>query len=480
MYDAIPVVVLVCEFASRIAIAAAILLRNRGTATTRLAWLVVVFALPVLGIVAYLLLGETRLGRRRVRRYRQIVERIAATASTHLVKSPPPSGKVPHLYSSIAYLAESVGGHPPRGGNALRLYGDTDEFIEAIVADIGQARHHCHLEFYIYLTDRSSTMVAEALMAAQQRGVTCRLLVDAVGSKQFLRSELRRRLHKAGVQVVAALPANLLRLAFARLDLRNHRKIAVIDGVIAYSGSQNIADREFAIKPKYAPWVDMMVRIQGPAARDLQVIFVEDWFLDTNESLEDVLAILPPAVPEGATVQTIATGPAAYNEAMRQLSQVAFHDATEELIVTTPYFVPDEATESALYTTARRGVETTLVVPARNDSPLVGLASRSYYEKLLDSGVRIYEFQTGLLHAKSITLDRKLALVTTANLDRRSFELNFEVCLLVYDTDFASQVRLLQKSYTDDSLRVSADAWRARRWPRRLWQNATGMLSPLL
>ena len=269
-------------------------------------------------------------------------------------------------------------------------------------------------------------------------------------------------------------------MALARVDLRNHRKIAIVDGVIGYCGSHNIADAAFAIKPKYAPWVDAMVRMEGPAVQDLQLLFVEDWYLDTNESLEEVLAVSSPASLEGAAVQIMGTGPDCYNEALRQLSQACFHAAREELILTTPYFVPDEATASALETTARRGVDSTLVVPARNDSPVVAAASRSYYEKLLDAGVDIHEYVPGLLHAKTTTIDRRLAMVSTANLDRRSFELNFEVSMVVYDSDFASELRLLQKSYLDRSRPVEQLQWRRRGWPKKLVQNAAGLLSPLL
>ncbi|MHC5007872.1 MAG: cardiolipin synthase, partial [Planctomycetota bacterium] len=331
-----------------------------------------------------------------------------------------------------------------------------------------------------YLDDHSGQRVAEALMDAAGRGVTCRLLVDGVGSVGFLRSHLRKRMQTRGVAVVEALPTSLLRLPFARIDLRNHRKLVVIDGMIGYCGSQNIADAEFAIKPKYAPWVDAMVRLRGPAVRDLQVLFIQDWYLDTNESLEELLAISAAPSPDGAVVQIMGTGPDAYNEALRQITQTSLHAAREELIITTPYFVPDEATATALYTTARRGVDTTLVVPARNDSPLVAAASRSFYERLLEAGVQVHEYQQGLLHAKTMTLDRRLALVTTANFDRRSFELNFEVSLVVYDSDFASELRLLQKAYIDGSRTVSETQWKRRGWPRRLWQNTAGMLGPIL
>jgi cardiolipin synthase len=176
----------------------------------------------------------------------------------------------------------------------------------------------------------------------------------------------------------------------------------------------------------------------------------------------------------------MATGPNSYNEALRQLNLTAFHTAREELILTTPYFVPDEATAMALRTAARRGVETTMIFPARNDSPFVAAASRSHYEPLLEAGVRIYEYEKGLLHAKTLTLDRSLALITTANLDRRSFELNFEVSMLVFDSDFASELRFLQTSYLSDARPVDLATWQRRPWPAKLWQNAAGTLGPLL
>lgn len=480
MNGAFPIAMVVIQYALVLAIAAFILIRSRGTPAVRLAWLVIVFAVPVIGVIAFLLVGEVRLGRRRGERHRLIAARMTAKLASHASRPLPIDALILEDYRSLAHLAETVGGNRPRGGHTLRLFGDTDLFIQSLVEDIEKAQWHCHLLFYIFLTDGSGTRVAEALAEAAERGVECRLLVDGVGSRAFLGSDLRRRIAARGVHVVEALPASVVRMALARVDLRNHRKIAIVDGVIGYCGSHNIADAAFAIKPKYAPWVDAMVRMEGPAVQDLQLLFVEDWYLDTNESLEEVLAVSSPASLEGAALQIMGTGPDCYNEALRQLSQASFHAAREELILTTPYFVPDEATASALETTARRGVDSTLVVPARNDSPVVAAASRSYYEKLLDAGVDIYEYVPGLLHAKTTTIDRRLAMVSTANLDRRSFELNFEVSMVVYDSDFASELRLLQKSYLDQSEPVEPLQWRRRGWPKKLVQNAAGLLSPLL
>jgi cardiolipin synthase len=381
----------------------------------------------------YLLLGETRLGARRQRRHQEIRGRIQSLSASHWGNSRYPTIAPEH--QPIATLAEGVGGTAPRGGNTLSLHGDTERVIELLEEDIGRAVDHCHLLFYIYLTDDSGQRVAAALMAAARRGVKCRLLVDSVGSADLLGSSLTRRMREAGVQVVSALPATPVRALFARLDLRNHRKLAVIDGVVGYTGSQNI---------------------------------------------EGLLELAPPSTEDDIAVQVIPTGPGYDNEAMAQLIQASFHVAREEVILTTPYFVPDEATVVGLCTAAKRGVHAALVVPARNDSPLVALASRSFYQTLLRAGVEIWEYTEGLLHAKTVTIDRDLAVITTANLDRRSMELNFEVSIVVYDSDFTSRLRFLQRSYMGDSRRLDPDRWSGQPRLRRLLQNAAGMMSPLL
>ena len=477
----LPYIAFGAEFLLRLTLVGVILLRRRGSrSATALAWIVLILALPVVGLLVYLLVGEVRLGRRRIARHREIVKRVQVPVPSSTADDHARSADVPAVYRPIATLGEAVGDNLARGGNVLRLIGETDLFIQSLVEDIDAASQHCHLEFYIFLADHSGTRVAEALIRAAARGAQCRLLVDAVGSRNFLRSPLRREMEHASVRVVSALPANVLRMAFARLDLRNHRKIAIIDGCIAYTGSQNIADAEFAVKRKFGPWVDAMVRIAGPAVRDLQRLFVEDWYMDTDEALDELLLIEPPLADDGIAVQIMGTGPNSYNDALRQLTQTAFHSAREELILTTPYFVPDEATVIALRTAARRGVDTSLVLPARNDSPLVAAASRSFYHQLLEAGVKIFEFHKGLLHAKTMTIDRDLALISTANLDRRSFELNFEVSVIVYDTDFASQLRFVQRSYIGDSHAIDADVWSRRPWPKVLVNNAVALVAPLL
>jgi cardiolipin synthase len=457
-------------------LAALVLVRPPQRQSSALAWILLILIVPIVGAACFLLFGDVHMGPRRTRRHREIVERVRAAMARHGELR---AAELPEMQRSIANLAYLVGETEPHAGNRLELLADTDGFVAALVADVDAATAHCHVLSYIFLADESGRAVGEALVRAAARGVRCRLLVDAAGSKPFLRSGLRRELERGGVRVVAALPRRL-RIGGTRIDLRNHRKLAVVDGHVAYTGSHNVAAASFALKPRYAPWVDATVRIEGPAARDLQQLFVEDWFLETDETLEECLAITPPAHEPGIAVQVIGTGPFSRHEAVVRLIQASFHLAREELIVTTPYFVPDEGTLDALLTASERGVRTVLVVPKRNDSWLVGAASRSLYELLLASDVEVHEYTKGLLHAKTITVDRELALVTTANLDRRSFELNYEVSLVVYDSDFASRLRFLQTSYLDASVRVERDEWQRRSWPRRIAQNAAGIFAPIL
>jgi len=467
-----------CELTAQLIAVCWLLVRRPRRPSVNMTWIMVIVLLPIIGVLMYLMVGEARLGRRRRQRHGRIVERIREQGWPHgrLGQYPP---LAPDL-RTVSALAEKMGGVPARGGNDLKIMGVSEAVIESLIADIDGAEQHCHLLFYIFEPDSSGVAVGRALQRAAERGVACRLLVDSVGSRTLMESSLVSELRGSGVHVVAALPANLARAALSRIDLRNHRKLAVIDGRVGYTGSQNIVDPSFAPKPGFGPWVDATIRMVGPCILDLSELFVEDWFLDSGEDLSDVLSIEPPVVPGGVAAQVIPTGPTDEHEGLRAIIQSAFHLAREELILTTPYFVPGEAEVVALCTAAQRGVRTVLVVPARNDSPLVAAASRSLYQELLSSGVQIYEFEAGLLHAKVMTADRSAALVGTANFDRRSFELNFEVSTLVFDSDFASKVRFLQRTYMHQSVRVSASAWPSRPWHRRLRENAAGVLSPLL
>jgi cardiolipin synthase len=458
---------------------ARILLRPHRDPASRIAWVVVVGVVPVLGMFGYLLLGEVNIGRRRVARLREVLRRMPAF--------PGPSVRnaidIPDRYQHLFDLGRSISGFDPVGGNAAHLLPDSNAAIDAIVADIDQAKDHVHLLFYIWLPDRNGCKVVEALKRAASRGVTCRVMADALGSRTIIRGEHWSAMRAAGVRVAEGLPirSSLLRPSFGRIDLRNHRKIVVIDDRVTYCGSQNCADPEFRIKAKYAPWVDAVMRFEGPIARQNQFLFAADWMTSVDEDLSDMLTrALPGRMQQGTTGQVIGTGPTVRYSAMPEVFESLLFAARREVIVTTPYFVPDEALQNALCTTAYRGVDTTIVFPARNDSWIVGAASRSYYADLLTAGVKIYEYEGGLLHTKSLTLDGDVTLIGSANMDRRSFDLNYENNILFYDPALTRAMRERQQTYIAQSRSVSKEAVADWSLSRTLWNNLIATLGPVL
>ena len=463
----------------RVALVIFVLIRKSRNPQAALVWVILLLGLPIFGLILYLLFGESRLGYWRRKRHARAVAAVDCP-QVRANADPAAAATLPHREAQIARLADHVSDANPVKGNHLKLFGDSEEFIDTLIADIDAAQRSVHILTFIYLTDQSGKKLANAMMRAAKRGIECRLLVDAAGSRKFLKSSLYKEIKESGVKTAACLPVNTLRLLFSRLDLRNHRKIAVIDGQVGYTGSNNIADAAFAVKAKFAPWVDCTVRIDGPATKELQVLFLTDWYMETDEFVEHELYFRPVIYDKGLTVQIIATGPNFYTEATTQIVQGCMQVANREIVLTTPYFVPDESTITNLCVSARRGVKTSLVVPKRNDSRLVAAASRSNYAPLLEAGVEIREFRKGLLHAKTITIDKDIAIVMSANLDRRSYQLNFECGAIIYDSDFASELRFQQQYYMENSDLIDPTSWPKRKIRTRVWETAVGLLSPLL
>jgi len=271
-----------------------------------------------------------------------------------------------------------------------------------------------------------------------------------------------------------------LRPLRGRIDLRNHRKIVVIDHRITYCGSQNCADPEFRIKAKFGPWVDLMIRFEGPIASQNQQLFASDWMAEVDEDLSPILQQSIPDQPAGFVAQVIGTGPTVRYSAMPEIFESLIYAARKQLCISTPYYVPNESMQEALCACARRGVPTILIMPARNDSWIVAAASHSYYATLLQAGVRIFEFNEGLLHTKSLTLDGEITLIGSANMDRRSFELNYENNILLEDINLTNAVRERQESYLAQSNEVTLAMVGQWSIMRRLWNNTIGMLGPIL
>jgi len=468
-------------FLIHLAVIARVILRPHREPASRIAWIVMIIALPGVGMVSYLLLGETNIGRRRVRRMHEVLASLPNVSDAGIDGSAL-QAQIPERYAHLFRVGQSVNGFEPVGGNHGKLLSDSNASVESLVADIDAAKDHVHLIFYIWLPDTNGLKVVEALKRAAARGVTCRIMADGLGSRIMIDSAHWKGMHENRVNVAVALPIGnlLLRPLRGRIDLRNHRKIVVIDDWITYCGSQNCADPEFRIKPKYAPWVDAMVRFQGPIARQNQYLFVADWMALRDEDIRELLKRPLPPDPPGFAAQVIGTGPTIRNSAMPEVFETLMFAARHELFITTPYYVPDEAMQTALCASAYRGVETTVIFPARNDSFIVQAASRSYYADLLEAGVRIFEFKGGLLHTKSLTLDGEITLIGSANMDRRSFDLNYENNILLYDSTLTAEIRRRQDDYLAQSREVTAEM--VGQWPitRKFWNNAIAMLGPIL
>lgn len=451
-----------------------------------LAWLFLVALLPGIGLLCYLGIGERRLGGRRARRLAELrlpyVERlreILQRNSTQVDWS-----LLPDTCESMNTLGRAMTGIPTFTGNELQLLGDAVQVLRAILRDVEQARATLHLQFYIWKHGGIVGEIEAALVRAAQRGVACGILVDAVGSGAWLRSEHPARLRAAGVEIVTAMPTGAVRALFQRYDLRNHRKIVVVDGEVAYTGSSNMVDPRGADRPAdVGRTVDAMVRMRGPAVEAISGVLLSDWFLETLGAVEALPGSRVPRErqPEGpANVQVLPSGPAGTGDAILQMLLTMLYAARRRVSITTPYFIPDEAMLRALRSAATRGVEVTLMVPAEADSLLVNHASRSYYQDLMDVGVRLQQYHGGFLHTKSIVVDEQITMFGTVNLDMRSLWLNYEVSLFVYDAGFGARLHALHESYLRECVPIDPMTWRKRTVPRRLVENLARLFSPLL
>ena len=460
---------------------ARILLRDDLSPPGRLAWFIVLNVLPYIGSAAYFLFGEIDIGKRAKKSHDQVFSEIKAKASAYMGQPQTVSELIQREYQPAFLYAGSINGFHTTAGNSAQLLPDAQTTLQQMIADIDAATDHVHVLYYIWLTDNTGTAIAEALIRAARRGVVCRAMADGMGSRDLIRSSLWWQMGHAGVQTVVALPYDnfIYTLITSRIDLRNHRKITVIDSKITYCGSQNAADPEFLVKQKYGPWIDIMLRFQGPVVAQNQLLFASDWMQATGEPLENIKLHSEPQV-DGFPAQVWGSGPTERPAATPQLFTNLFSDAEHSIILSTPYFVPDATTLEALCAAAYRGVKVVLVFPKVNDSWIVAAASRSYYHRLLDAGCFIYEHRAGLLHAKTLTLDGKVSLIGSSNLDLRSFDLNYENNILLQDATITQQIAERQQQYIDGSDPVKLPEVLSWRYTTRIWHNVIATIGPIL
>jgi len=465
-----------------------VVVMRKESPTACLAWLMIVFFEPWFGLGLYLLLGEDRLVRRRLKIRSRVAARGHQPGITGSLSADPALSATGGTWTgqsrgeqlqTIADLAGQAGALAVTDGNSVELIADTDAVIDGLVADIDSARHHVHLMFYIIEDDAVGRRVSEALIHARERGVECRVLADAVGSGSLFRS-LAGTLTAHGVEVVAVLPVHPLRRGLERIDLRNHRKLAVIDGCVAWTGSQNVVEASYG-HSKAGIWHDLMARITGTAVWQLQVIFLEDWYQETHCSLQPEEPYFPETEPAGRVpLQVVPTGPDRPTEHFQHLMVEAIHAARSRVTITSPYFIPNEALLCALRLASARGVQVELIIPDRSDQWIVDAAGRFYCGLLLRFGVHVHLFEDGLLHSKTLTVDDEFGMFGSANYDIRSFQLNFELNVMVYDAVTTRRIRTIQEQYQESSHLLTLESWQSQsRW-KHLQANVAKLFSPLL
>lgn len=445
-----------------------------------IAWLAAIFFIPVVGTILYFWLGEYTFRRsaKRHRKARKLLEALkpGVPQHPHLTRPLAEGALEPLPEVTTRVLDQRLGGLPFLGGNAVELL-EQNDVIDRLIADMDAAHTHLHLLFYMYEDDDTGWRVARALAAAAQRGVRCRLLADAWASRAMFRT-IKPFLEKHGVEVHGLLKVHPLRRPFARMDVRNHRKLAVIDGRVGYSGSTNIHDLDMDLD--HGVWYQITARVEGPAVLQLQLVFLEDWYMSTDQMLDEPGLLPEQQEPGDVPVQVFPSGPAYPADGVQHLFTEALNEARERVIVTTPYFVPDDPTLLALRLAALRGAEVDLVVPESSDSHLADAAGRSFFDRLMDTGVRVYRHPSGILHAKTITVDDAIALIGTANFDRRSMFLNYEVTLVIHDARITADLRNRQQNYILRAQRLDHEQWCNRSTWEQVRDDTAALLSPVL
>jgi cardiolipin synthase len=448
--------------------------QRRSAAASR-TWLLLIFLLPWPGWGLYALFGRIYVPKRRIEQQQRASLRIRA-AQEQMGGRSFSHPKLPPETEAIVKYAARLGDFEPFGGNRIELLDDYGGAIDRLVDDINQAHHHVHLLFYIYGDDETALKVTDALTRATKRGVKCRVLMDAVGSKQALR-RLAPKMRADGIEVIEMLPVGFFRRNAARFDLRNHRKLAVIDGCIGYTGSQNIVNPEFV---KGYPNEELLLRVAGPVVVQLQAVFLGDHYFEAGGQLEQP-ELFPDLASRGAsTAQVVPSGPGYKHQNGEELMVTLLYSARKRVVITTPYFVPDEPFLEAIRSAVLRGVEVDLVLSEHANQLVTQLAQRSYYDDLLVAGVKIHLYRPHFLHAKHLSIDDGIVLVGSTNIDIRSFALNAEINMLIYDPKVAAKLHALQERYFANSHLVDLTEWRKRPLLVRTAQSIARLADSLL
>ncbi|MDO2935261.1 cardiolipin synthase [Paeniglutamicibacter sulfureus] len=456
--------------------------------TTAMAWLLAIFFLPVAGLLLYLLFANIKLSRRRIERQRRVNASILE-ATRHL-SGDTSAPDAPDWVLSAVQLNRRLGALPLQAGNAVEFITGYKESLDEMRREIDRARRYVHVQFYIIGDDEQYVApFLEALERAVARGVKVRVLFDHLGSLRVRGYfSLVRRMSAAGIKWRRMLPLAPFQRRWRRPDLRNHRKIVVVDGQVAFTGSQNLIEPGYKRSSAHKlgrEWVELMAKIRGPLVTSLDVVFATDWSQESDEDLLNDLAVVEEAMTEAPNAgedlgQVVPSGPGFESENNLRLFNTLIYSATERLSITSPYFVPDDSLLYAITTAAQRGVAVELFVCEKGDQALVQHAQQSYYEALLRAGVRIYLYKApAVLHSKCMAVDNDVVVMGSSNMDMRSFSLNLEITLMLLGADLVGELMKVQDIYRANSTELTLGTW-SRRTPVNRWIDNVARLSATL
>lgn len=449
---------------------------QRRTPAAARTWLLFIFFLPFVGLLLYWWFGRIYLPKKRVELQRRASELVHKAIEQWDVHQAPETRQVPTVVNQAARLAKALGEFPVSTGNTVELLDEYDASLERLIEDIEAAKNHVHLLYYIFADDPVGQRVVDALMRAVKRGVACRVLVDYLGSRPAL-SSIVPKMRAAGIEVAELMPVGIFRANTARFDLRNHRKFTVIDGTVGYIGSQNIVESTF--KPGLV-FEELVARVEGPVVAQLQVSFLADRYFEV-ESLIDDPHLFPHPRPVGPVhAQVLPSGPGYAGGGVQNLIVAMIHDADKRVVITTPYFIPDEPLLQAMRTAVLSGVEVHLILSQQRDQFFVGFAQQSFYEEVLEAGIRIHLYQPRFLHAKHMTIDDSISVIGSNNVDIRSFALNSEICLVVYDEEVVRKHRAIEARYLANSVELTLDEWNKRPLVRQAFQSICRLVDSFL
>jgi cardiolipin synthase A/B len=466
-----------------IRIAAIIIVPRNRRPTAAMAWLLAIYFIPYVGVLLFLLIGNPRLPRAMRRKQADINQYIRETSAGLDFGTLRPHA--PHWFTALVTLNRNLGAMPLSGDNSAKLISDYQTSLDEMAEAIRAAKRYVHVEFYILQSDDSTDNLFRALEEVAARGVIVRVLLDhwANRGKPFYRRTLKR-LDAMGAHWHLLLPVQPLRGRYQRPDLRNHRKLLVVDGDVAYMGSQNVTDSSYNLRKNIRRglhWVDLMVRMEGPVVASINAVFLSDWYSETDEVLTDEIDLFDVAPTAGdLDCQIVPSGPGFDFQNNLKLFLGLLFAAREQIIIVSPYFVPDEALLLAITTACQRGVRVELFVSEEGDQAIVYHAQRSYYEALLRAGVKIWMYRKPfILHSKSVTIDDEVAVIGSSNMDMRSFGLNLEISMLVRGDEFVRDMRAVEQNYRSLSRELTLEEWQQQPLRSTVLDNLARLTSAL-